>query len=103
MARLTGAKSKEQNEEIPVSVFKDIPIHFPGDVYLAAVWVAMSNRAKSTPTGKPQTTLNGLAKKFSSLYGIDYSNPLDSDVNCFTKLLLPNFPLSRTAPKPFSL
>ncbi|MGA9539125.1 MAG: hypothetical protein WBR24_24755 [Desulfobacterales bacterium] len=79
MARLTGAKSKEQNEEIPVSAFKDIYIHFPGDVYLVAVWVAMSDRAKSTHTRKPQTTLHGLANKFSSLYGIDYSNPLDSD------------------------
>ena len=78
MARLTGAKSKEQNDEIPVSVFKDIHIHFPGDVYLLAVWVTMSNRAKSTPTRKTQTTLNGLANKFSSLYGIDYFNPLDS-------------------------
>jgi hypothetical protein len=58
---------------------KDRHILFPGDVYLVAVWVAMSNRAKSTPTCKKQTTLNGLASKFSSLYGIDYSNPLDPD------------------------
>jgi hypothetical protein len=79
MARFTRAKSKEQNEEIPVSAFKDIHILFPGDVYLLAIWVAMSDRAKSTPTCKPQTTLHGLASKFSSLYGIDYSNPLDSD------------------------
>ena len=41
MARITRAKSKEQNEEIPVSAFKDIHILFPGDVYLLAIWVAM--------------------------------------------------------------
>ena len=72
-------ESKESIEEINVSVFKDIHIHFPGDVYILAVWIAMSDRAKSTPTSQPHTTLMGLASKFSSAYGTDYSNPLDSD------------------------
>ena len=79
MARNTKTKSKDLNEEVLVSVFKDIHIHFPGDVYILAVWIAMSDRAKSTPTSQPHTTLMGLASKFSSAYGTDYSNPLDSD------------------------
>ena len=79
MAKSKRTKSNERNDEIHVSVFKDIHIHFPGDVYLLAVWVAMSDRAKSTPTSQPHTALNGLASKFASAYGIDYSNPLDSD------------------------
>ena len=68
-----------RNEEIPVSIFKEIHIHFPGDVYLLAVWVAMSDRAKSTPTRQSHTTLTGLASKFASAYGIEYSNPLNAD------------------------
>lgn len=72
-------ESKESIEEINVNVFKDIHIHFPGDVYILAVWFAMSDRAKSTPTSQPHTMLMGLASKFSSVYGPDYSNPLDSD------------------------
>ena len=79
MAKSKGTKNKEHNDEIKVNVFKEIYIHFPGDVYLLAVWVAMSDRAKSTPTCKPQTTLHGLANKFASAYGIDYSNPLSTD------------------------
>jgi len=79
MANSKGSKEKERNDEIKVSVFKEINIHFHGDVYLLAVWLAMSNRAKSTSTCKPQTTLHGLASKFASAYGIDYSNPLSSD------------------------
>jgi len=39
----------------------------------------MSDRARCTPTSKPQTTLHGLASKFSSLYGADYTNPIDFD------------------------
>jgi hypothetical protein len=78
MARSKGAKSKRRKDEINVSVFKEINIHFPGDVYLLAVWVAMSDLAKSTPTCKPQTMLHGLASKFVSVYGIDYSKPLNS-------------------------
>ncbi len=72
-------KSEERNEEINVSAFKNIHIHFHGDVYLLAVWIAMSDRARSTPTQQSHTTLNGLANKFASAYGIDYSNPLNSD------------------------
>ena len=79
MARSKEAKSKVHKDEINVSVFKKINIHFPGDVYFLAVWVAMSDRAKSTPTCRPQTMLHGLASKFVSVYGIDYSKPLSSD------------------------
>ncbi len=71
--------SKKQIDEIDVSTFKDIHIHFPGDVYILAVWIALSDKSKSTKTRKSQTTLNGFAKKFSFAYGIDYSNPLESD------------------------
>lgn len=72
-------KSKKHDEVIHISYFKDIHIHFPGDVYFLAIWIAMSDRAKSTSTRKPQTTLHGLASKFASAYGIDYSKPLNTD------------------------
>lgn len=77
--KFKGSKSVELNEKIPVSKFIDIHIHFPGDVYFFAVWVAMSDRAKSTPTCQSHTTLTGLANKFASAYGIEYSKPLNSD------------------------
>jgi hypothetical protein len=79
LANSKRSKGKERNDEIKVSVFKEIHIYFPGDVYLLVVWLAMSDRAKSTPTCKPQATLHGLANKFVSAYGVDYSNPLSSD------------------------
>ena len=79
MARMAKARQRHRNEEILVSVFKDVHIHFPGDIYVLALWVAMSDQAKSTPTCQPHTTLRGLASKFVSLYGIDYSNPLNTD------------------------
>lgn len=71
--------SNKQTDEIDVSSFKDIHIHFPGDVYILAVWTALSDKSKSTPTLRSRTTLNGFAKKFSSAYGIDYSNPINAD------------------------
>jgi len=52
--------SKKSIEEIDVGVFKDIQIHFPGDVYILAVWIAMSDRAKSTTTTEPHTILVSL-------------------------------------------
>jgi hypothetical protein len=67
-----------RNDEINVSAFKEMEIHFPRDVYTLAVWIAMSDRAKSTPTGHRQTTLQGLAAIFSSAYGLDYSRPLSA-------------------------
>jgi len=73
------SEDKEHCEEINVSAFKNIHIHFHGDVYLLAVWVAMSDRASSTSTQQSHTTLHGLANKFASAYGINYSNPLSSD------------------------
>jgi hypothetical protein len=79
MARTARTKYPQCNEEIHVSVFKNIHVRFPGDVYCLAIWVAMSDRAKSTPTCQTHTTLHGLASNFASLYGTDYSNPLNSD------------------------
>lgn len=67
-----------RNDEINVNVFKEMEIHFPGDVYALAVWIAMSDRAKSSPTSIRQTTLHGLAATFSSAYGINYSRPLSA-------------------------
>ncbi len=72
-------RNKVYNDEIKVSNFKEIQIHFPGDVYLLAVWIAMSNRAKCTSTCMSQTTLHDLASNFSSVYGIDSENPLRSE------------------------
>lgn len=68
----------ERNEEIPISIFKDIHIHFPGDVYLLAFLVAMSDRAKSTPTRKIYTTLTGFVGKLESTYDFRYSKSLNS-------------------------
>lgn len=70
---------KDFDEVIDIGIFKNINIHFPGDVYLLAVWLVMSDQAKSTRTNKKHTMLIGLASAFSSLYGPDYSNPLYTD------------------------
>ena len=72
-------KTIESCEYIDVNAFKDIHIHFPGDVYILVIWIAMSDRVKSTPTMQQHTNLLGLASKFSWIYGDDYSNSLDSD------------------------
>ena len=79
MAASSRKKKRHEKGEISVSEFKEISIHFPGDIYQLAVWIAMSNRAKSTPTCEIHTTLQGLASKFALLYGPDYSNPLRSE------------------------
>ncbi len=79
MPRKTALKRRNLNEEIDVRVFKDIQIRFPGDVYILAVWLAMSDRAKSTPTCHAHTTLHGLARYFESLHGSSFSNPLTSE------------------------
>jgi hypothetical protein len=79
MACSKRTKCKKHNEKLHVRAFKNIHIHFPGDVYLLAVWIAMSDRAKSTPTRQSRTTLHGLTSKFTLAYGIDYSNPLNSN------------------------
>jgi hypothetical protein len=73
MARITRAKSKEQNEEIPVTV--------PSKIY----------------------TFSSLALQLSvrAAGGIHEHSLAGSDVNCFTILLLPDFPISHIAPKPF--
>jgi len=69
---------KMKDEKINILEFKDIHIHFDEDVYCLAVWIAKSDLAKSTSTSSSHTTLTGLANKFSSLYGIDYKNPITS-------------------------
>jgi hypothetical protein len=79
MAKQKNTLNRQHSEEISVSAFRHLQIHFPEDVYLLALWIAMSDRAKSTPTCQPHTTLHGLANKFASVYGVDYSNPLSSD------------------------
>lgn len=79
MVRKARTRNWRDNEEIPVSAFRHIQIHFPGDVYILALWIAMSDKAKSTPTCQSHTTLHGLARKFASLYGVNYSHPLSSD------------------------
>ena len=83
MARKSKAKSSRTRpvgcESIPVSMLRDISIHFPGDVYVLAVWTVMSDLAKSTPTSHPHTMLQGLASKFVSMYGINYSRPLTTE------------------------
>lgn len=63
---------------IEVSRFRDISIHFPGDVYLLAVWVVASNAVKSKPTCICGTTLRGLAGKFVSMYGPDSEKPFST-------------------------
>jgi hypothetical protein len=79
MPRTVKANARQYNEEISVSVFKDIQIHFPGDVYLLAIWVAMSDVAKSTTTCETHTTLCGLSNKFAYLYGSGDTKPLNSE------------------------
>ena len=79
MARTAKEKHPQRTEKIDVTEFKDIQVRFPGDVYILAVWMAMSDRAKSTPTCQPHTTLHGLARNFAILHGTDYSNPLNSE------------------------
>lgn len=77
----TGGKciSEFKTEEIGVSKFQEINIHFPGDVFLLAVWAAASDKANRTPTCLPGTTLHGLAGKFVSMYGINYEKPLSTE------------------------
>ncbi len=79
MARTAKRERRQRNEQIDVAEFADISIRFPGDVYILAAWMAMSDMAKSTPTCQSHTTLLGLAKHFAILHGTDYSNPLNAD------------------------
>lgn len=79
MARKAKRATQQRNEHIGVREFKNISIRFPGDVYILAAWIAMSDAAKSTPTRKSRTTLQGLARSFAMLHGTDYSNPLNAE------------------------
>lgn len=69
----------DYSEKIPVKMFKGINIQFPGDVYLLAFLVAMSDQAKSTPTHITHTTLSGFANKVASTYGIEFPEFRNSD------------------------
>ena len=79
MARAARRLRQQQNEQIEVRELESISIHFPGDVYILATWIAMSDIAKSTPTHKSRTTLHGLAQKIVMLHGTDYSNRLNAE------------------------
>jgi hypothetical protein len=48
MARNTKTKSKDLNEEVLASVFKDIHIHFPGDVYLLAIFAKNTTKIRAS-------------------------------------------------------
>jgi hypothetical protein len=76
MTKPRAKTSKYDRDEIHVTKLKDIGIVFPGDIYSLAVWTAMSDRGKSSPTSRVQTTLHGLANKFVSMHGMDYAHPL---------------------------
>ena len=67
MVNSRRAMSGECQEEIKVSVFKDIQIRSPRDVYLLAVWIALCDRARSTPTCQAHTTFHGLVSAAFSL------------------------------------
>ncbi|NCC77427.1 MAG: hypothetical protein EOM08_13445 [Clostridia bacterium] len=69
----------KQQGKIRVSAFKNIQICFPGDVYFLAVWIALCDRAKSSPTSQAHTTLRGLARAFVSVHGGDSPYPLCLD------------------------
>lgn len=75
----TAKRKQRQNEAIDVSAFQDIQVRFPRDAYILAVWMAMSDMAKSTATCQPHTTLHGLARMFAILHGTDYSDPLNAE------------------------
>jgi hypothetical protein len=77
MARTARPVRRQRNEEIDVREFQGIGIRFPGDVYILATWMAMSDMAKSSPAGESHTTLHGLARGLVMLHGADYANPLD--------------------------
>jgi hypothetical protein len=78
MARKSTPKPRNEPEKITISAFRDIHLHFPGDVYSLALWTVWSDRAKSTPTRHRQTTLVGLASHFATLYGLDYERPISA-------------------------
>ena len=78
MARKSTPKPRNEPETIPISAFRNIHLHFPGDVYSLALWAAWSDRAKSTPTRHRRTTLAGLASHFATLYGLDDERPIST-------------------------
>jgi hypothetical protein len=71
-------QSNPSNEKIDVNIFKAIQIRFPGDVYILAVWLVMSDRSKSTPRCRCHTTLLGLAGHYASLNATDRFGSLSS-------------------------
>ena len=79
MKRPTRQKRRHLNEEIDVRAIKDICIRFPGDVYILAVWLAMSDRSRSTSTCQSHTFLRGLASKFVYLCANNHPNSLSRE------------------------
>ena len=77
--RSTSRRTGGGFEEVSVQALRDISILFPGDVYGLAVWLAMSDRAHSTPTAQRGTTLQGLARHFASL-AYDLERPLTAQM-----------------------
>lgn len=65
MTRSRSKSEQQQREEINVCELKDINLRFPGDIYILAVWVAMSDRARSSPTQIHRTTVNRLARHYA--------------------------------------
>jgi len=79
MAGPAGKKDHFGMELLDISVFKDVQIRFPGDVYIMAVWLAMSDRSKRTPTFSPRTTVRGLANHLVSLCNGPCTNRVDAE------------------------
>ncbi|MEX1027444.1 MAG: hypothetical protein WD049_05480 [Candidatus Paceibacterota bacterium] len=91
--------TQTRREEISVEALRDISILFPGDVYRLAVWVAMSDRAVSTPTARRGTTLRGLAKHFVSLASSPEQLTIDEVMDRFREHGLEGNEITRLPPE----
>jgi hypothetical protein len=79
---LTANQARQSNpsiEKVDVNILKAIQIRFPGDVYILAVWLVMSDRSRSTPGHRAHTTLRGLAGHYVSLNPVDRFGSLTSE------------------------
>jgi hypothetical protein len=83
--------SSNKRQVVKVSELKRISIQFPGDLYVLAAWVAMSDLAysKQHPNCTRRTTIYGLSKKLSYLTDIS-SKVIES------QLAAAEFPLEAT-------
>jgi hypothetical protein len=71
-------QSSSSIEKIDVNILKAIQIRFPGDVYILAVWLVMSDRSRSAPGHRAHTTLRGLAGHYVRLNPVDRFGSLTS-------------------------